>query len=236
MLLLHILAGFIGLAIAPAAMATRKGGTWHRRWGWVYAASMALVGTTAILLALSPLNLFLLLVGVFSLYMTYSGVRSIRQRRSRAIHPADWVIAGFVVICCAILVLYGMARLIGGDAFGLVPTALGGVGGSLAGLDLAFYRRPDFSPSSMYLRHLRLMIGSYIAMVSAFSATNLLFLPPVIRWLWPTLIGSILIAVWSRRVAKRFGTHKKVASTLAILSFRRADESPGRGASHDRKR
>jgi hypothetical protein len=40
------------------------------------------------------------------------------------------------------------------------------------------------------------MLGSYIATVSAFSVVNFAFLPPAVRWLWPTAIGTPLITVW----------------------------------------
>ena len=40
------------------------------------------------------------------------------------------------------------------------------------------------------------MIGSYIAAVTAFSVVNFHALPTTIRWLWPTIIGTPLIAIW----------------------------------------
>ena len=233
MLIVHILAGFIGIIVAPGAMLTRKGSTWHRRWGWIYVGSMGLVASTAILLALSPLNVFLLLLGVFSLYMTYSGVCAHGQRRARRIHLIDWLITTVVALCCAVLIVVGIQDLIAGISFGFVPLAFGALGLGLAGLDLAFYFRPDFSPATAYRRHLRMMIGSYIAMVSAFSAVNMLFLPPIIRWLWPTVLGAILIRIWSRKVDVRNAFKKQKDNSNDILSGNVADDPLEQKADQD---
>jgi hypothetical protein len=40
------------------------------------------------------------------------------------------------------------------------------------------------------------MLGAYIATLTAFSAVNMTFLPPVVRWLWPTIIGIPAISFW----------------------------------------
>jgi hypothetical protein len=46
---LHIAAGFIGFFVAPVALAVRKGGPAHRRWGRVFFWAMVVAGSTAIL-------------------------------------------------------------------------------------------------------------------------------------------------------------------------------------------
>jgi hypothetical protein len=55
-----------------------------------------------------------------------------------------------------------------------------------------------------WYQHMQGMVGAYIAAVSAFSAVNLYFLPPIIRWLWPTVVGSIGLSVWIRYYRKKF--------------------------------
>ena len=50
------------------------------------------------------------------------------------------------------------------------------------------------------------MLAAYITTVSAFSAVNFMFLPPVVRWLWPTVIGTIGITIWVRHYRKRFAS------------------------------
>jgi hypothetical protein len=48
------------------------------------------------------------------------------------------------------------------------------------------------------------MLTSYVAAVTAFSAVNFTFLPTTVRWLWPTLIGTVGIVVWVRYYRTRF--------------------------------
>jgi hypothetical protein len=47
------------------------------------------------------------------------------------------------------------------------------------------------------------MVGAYIAAVSAFSVVNLMFLPPIVRWLWPTVIGVPLLILTTNRYKKK---------------------------------
>jgi hypothetical protein len=49
------------------------------------------------------------------------------------------------------------------------------------------------------------MGAAYIATVSAVSAVNLTVLPPVVRWLWPTLVGVPVLIYLQRRYEARFG-------------------------------
>lgn len=48
------------------------------------------------------------------------------------------------------------------------------------------------------------MLTSYIAAVTAFSVVNFAFLPTTVRWLWPTLIGTVGIVAWVRYYRTRF--------------------------------
>lgn len=53
------------------------------------------------------------------------------------------------------------------------------------------------------------MLGAYIATVSVFSAVNLDFLLPQVRWLWPTAVGTpmnfLWVAFYKRKFARRGG-------------------------------
>jgi uncharacterized membrane protein len=55
---IHIFFGAITLFVAPAAMLTRKGGLWHRRWGKMYFWSITIVAVTAVVMLLIRSGLF----------------------------------------------------------------------------------------------------------------------------------------------------------------------------------
>jgi hypothetical protein len=59
-----------------------------------------------------------------------------------------------------------------------------------------------------WYKHMANMIGSYIAAVTAFSVVNFSFLPITVRWLWPTIIGTPLIALWITYYKLRFNRPK----------------------------
>ena len=78
---IHISAGMLALGLAPVAMLTVKGGQAHRRWGKIYFWAMAVVASTAVILALWRPQIFLALLAVFSFYMAFTGYRALSRKR-----------------------------------------------------------------------------------------------------------------------------------------------------------
>jgi hypothetical protein len=86
-----------------------------------------------------------------------------------------------------------------------VPVVFGLLGMVLAGIDVWRFVRPPADERAWWFAHMGGMLGSYIAAVSAFSVVNFAFLPTAVRWLWPTIVGTPLIALWIRYYRIRFG-------------------------------
>lgn len=57
-----------------------------------------------------------------------------------------------------------------------------------------FVNPPDDGMAWLYAHMTRFLVA-YIATVMAFSVVNFLFLPYFLRWLWPTVIGAVGIAI-----------------------------------------
>lgn len=201
----HIVTGMVALVVAPAAMLTRKGGWWHRRWGQIYFWSMAGVAGTALVMSAMRSGLFLGLVAVFSFYLAFTGVRALRRNRpdARATHW-DWGASLIAFLGSVGLILFGGWTLAAGHAFGVVALVFGGIGGGLAGRDLWHFWHPHDAPHAWFFTHLNRMLAAYVATVSAFSVVNFSFLPPVVRWLWPTVVGTVGIALWARHYRRKF--------------------------------
>lgn len=109
---LHIAAGVIGFFVAPVALAVRKGGAAHRRWGRVFFWAMAVAGTTAIAGAQHIHSLFLLLTAVFSLYMAGFGYRSVFLKPlawDARVAAFDWAVAGAGLVVFLGTVAYAFA-------------------------------------------------------------------------------------------------------------------------------
>lgn len=201
----HIATGMVALVVAPGAMLTRKGGGWHRLWGQIYFWSMTAVAGTALVMSAMRSGLFLGLVAVFSFYLAFTGVRVLSHKRPDAqIPPLDWGAALIALLGSLGLIGYGFWTLSIGRSFGTVALLFGGIGGALAGRDLWRFWHPATAPRAWFFTHLIRMLAAYIATVSAFSVVNFTFLPQLVRWLWPTVVGSLGIALWVAYYRRQF--------------------------------
>lgn len=195
---LHIAAGFTGFFVAPVALAVRKGGTAHRLWGRVFFWSMLVAGSTAIVSASLQGLTFLLLTGIFSLYLAQFGYRSLQHKRmGEGQQPAfyDWASGLLGLLIFLGTVAYGVLH----RPFNPVPLVFGGIGVMTTVRQLLAFRRPGAWPAGQWLRnHISGFVGSYIAAVSAFSATSLKFIPFPINFLWPTAV-LVPLLIWLQR-------------------------------------
>lgn len=203
---LHIAAGFVALFGGLGAFVTRKGGLWHRRLGRAYVYSMAAVSGSA--LALLPMDptftrQFLALVAIFSFYFAFSGYRVLsRKRPSDDPASVDWVAVGLLALASLGLVWIGVGRVLTGSEFATVILVFGAIGTLFAASDFRGFRR-ETAPGEWVSGHVVRMGAGYIATVTAFSSVNALFLPLVLRWLWPTLLGTPLLFSLSRRYTEK---------------------------------
>ena len=89
-LALHIAGGMTALVTGLFAIIAEKGKRPHRISGKLYFWGMLLTCASALYISITKQNLFLLHIGLFSLYMVYSGFRSIQNK---TLHPSllDWL-------------------------------------------------------------------------------------------------------------------------------------------------
>lgn len=204
----HIAAGMIALVVAPGAMLTVKGGRAHRRWGQIYFWTMAVVALTAVILALYRPIAFLVLVAVFSFYAALSGYRALYRKRPEQGQRAtafDWTVAVVAVAASAGLVVFGVLQpTVTWARFGTVTIVLGAVGVFLGGRDLWQFVWPPRDRRAWWFNHMRGMLGSYVATLTAFSAVNFTSLSLTTRWLWPTVVCVPLIVLWVTYYRIRF--------------------------------
>ena len=208
---LHIAAGFTGLFIGPAAMLTRKGAAWHRRWGKIFFWSLAVVAITAIVLTQIRPNMFLMLVAVFSFYSALSGYRVLYRKRPDKGPRAnwfDWITAlATLGAGCGLLFLGVVNPSTWALRFQPIMFVFGIFGSGLALTDIrSFVARFDPTKDKQFwwYTHMGNMLGAYIATVTAFSAVNFHFLPQVVQWLWPSAIGVPVSIIWQRYYRNKF--------------------------------
>ena len=211
----HIAAGMLALFVAPGAMVTVKGGPAHRRWGKIYFWAMATVALTAVLLAVWRPNYFLLMVAMFSFYLAFSGYRALYHKRPGGVGALDWTAALTTLVASTGLAVLGLVQPSPvWQRLGVVAIVFGVIGAIVAGRHAWYFVRPSADPQAWWLDHMVGMLASYIATVTAFSVVNFTFLPPVARWLWPTLVGTPLVTIWVSYYKGRF-KRRATAATAA---------------------
>lgn len=214
LLTIHIIAGFTALAAGFVALVTQKGNRWHIRSGRIYFWSMIAIAVTAVFLSVVRPNVFLLFISLFSFYLTWSGYKAIRWKNN----PLPGGIHIFNKLLVPLLFLTGiiMAGLSLASMSGIVRHSLlqqtsiillvfGIIFAVFTGRDLA--RNIGWLTRSKFqwmFDHIQGMLAAYIATFTAFLVVNATFLPMVIVWLTPTVIGTPLIAYWVRKYKQKF--------------------------------
>ncbi len=190
---IHILSGFTALVSGLLAIVSQKGKKLHKIAGLTFFISMIMVCISAILISLMKDNHFLLHIGIFSFYLVFSGYRSVKNK---SLNPSimDWVLLLTTFMNCLAMVLSGQ----------LVLMVFGVLGGSLAAQDAKLFydiiRQKEILKNQWLLRHISTMLGGYIATFTAFLVVNVsLESAPWLPWLLPTIIGTPLIAYWTRK-------------------------------------
>jgi hypothetical protein len=215
----HIMAGFTAFFIAPIPMLTAKGGKTHRRWGRIYFWSMAVVASTAMVLALWRPVLFLAFVSVFSFYFAFRGYRVLSRKRplqGEGPKIIDWAAAILALFGSSALIVLGIVQPgLVWVKLSIVAIVFGVVGVSFAASDIWQFVHPPKDRNFWWYAHLGGMIGSYIAAVTAFSVVNFHFLPTVVSWLWPIAIGVPGIVIWTRYYKLRFARNGKPAEAAS---------------------
>mgnify|MGYP000601523121 CR=1 FL=1 len=203
----HIVAGFVALFAGLGAFLTKKGGRRHRRLGRTYVYAMAFVSASALaLFAFEPTGMrrFLALVAVFSFYFAFSGYRVLgRKRPTDGAAAVDWLAAGLVGAASVGLLAMGGLLAIDGDSFAPVALVFGAIGAVFAGTDALKFRR-ERERGAWVAEHVVRMGGGYIATVTAFATVNFGFLPGVVRWLAPTVVGTPILVYLSAAYTEQF--------------------------------
>lgn len=198
LLFFHILCGIAALISGLISFTAAKGRKAHILSGKLYTISMIGVALSAFALSLMKFNAFLFIVGLFSLYMTLTGYRALHTKGTNATDAWLMVFTG-LSLCLFLGIMYYQT---GFQLSGMLPVLLVFTG-ILAGMLLKDLRRYRKGSSADYRSKLRLHIsrmgGAYIATTTAFVVTNVSLEPVYLKWLAPSLVGSLVIAWFQYR-------------------------------------
>jgi uncharacterized membrane protein len=220
-LVLHIISGFTAFVAAPIAMMVAKGGKKHRLWGKVFFWAMTGVALTAFVMSVIHPNMFLFAVSGFSYYLVVSGYRWLYRKKVNSFKDVafiDWFILVLAGLFNLSLLGFGIIAIINcsTDPFAYIATVFGLLGVNFVIRNTRQFVKPPEEKYAWLLHHIGGMVGGYIATVSAFSAVNFNFLPTIIQWLWPTIIGVPLLLMWINFYKRKFKGGKKVSDLVEV--------------------
>lgn len=202
-LIVHAIAGTVALLAGPVAMLTKKGGYLHRLSGRYYIYSMMVVFVTAVVVAYLKSLTFLFMVAFFSSYLVLSGYRALRWKQlstNRRVAPIDWFIQIGAGLTAAVLLVWGGYQVAMGSLFGSVGLIFGAIALLRVWQTITKFKTPPDDKAYWLYSHIIGMSGGYIATLTAFLVVNVHFLPSVVIWLLPTVVGVPLIVTVIRRI------------------------------------
>jgi len=200
LLYLHILAGFISLAIAYILLFIKKGNKRHKKLGMIYVYGMTTIFVTAIPLSLlGEFNPFLFVIAIFSFYLAFSGYRQGRDRNG-AREQIDKVLGVFITATSILFYSMAVSLYLIEDSMWITSVVFGSIA---LGMGINDFRRMKIDERrDFYDRtnlHLNLMLAGTIATTTAFIVTLNPFSIDWLNWVAPTIVGTPIIIYFSRR-------------------------------------
>jgi uncharacterized membrane protein len=206
-LFIHIVSGATGLVTGTINMASKKGDRLHVLVGKFFLYSMLSTGICSFVLAVIHPNLFLFMVGVFTVYLVGTGQRYLYLKELYLTQKPlwmDWVLFVMMLIGGVTFVSIGSYYVYTGNTFGIVYVVFGTLGLLNVKKDFANFNHKILNKNFWLKEHISRMSAGYIAAFTAFLVVNSAVFPSFIQgatlWLLPTIIFVPLIVYWSKKI------------------------------------
>lgn len=198
---IHAFLGGIGLITGIGSIIVKKGSLIHKRMGKLF--SIGMIGSSLISIPVSWLpnheNLFLFLIGCFTIYLVLAGNRALRFKTLKKETLIDKTLSGSMLFFSIVMLVTGIYGILNGSTFSVLFLFFGGFGLLLTLRDFQFYKNPRKRKNGWLIAHIGKMIGALIASITAFIIAGL-GIGNLIAWILPTIIGTIYIIYWTRKM------------------------------------
>jgi len=201
---LHAFFGGIGLITGIISFLSKKGEKQHRKLGKLFSYSMVISSVISLAIARMPKheNLFLFLIGIFTIYLVLAGNRALTLKLKS---KSDWIdksVSGTMLIASFIMITIGIIGQIQHIQNSILFLFFGSFGLFMSLKDFKTFRTFQENKNAWLISHIGRMIGALIASITAFLVVGL-HIGSVFIWISPTIIGTIYIIVWNRRIKKQ---------------------------------
>jgi len=201
--MIHIVLGYTALIAGFIAALSRKKRGLHSKSGNVFFYGMLISLIAAIFLNMIKFSPFLFPIALFTLYMILGGKLIFSLRNSDTLRKWWNIYFGlglFISLLMLSLALFLFVKNLLG--MGIILLIFGIIQSLMTYSD--WKNNPANHPKSRIFQHINKMGGGMIASVTAFAAVNIHFLPSLVVWLTPSIIGSFLIAYAIRQRRKKY--------------------------------
>ena len=198
---IHAFFGGIGLITGIGSVIVKKGSAIHKRMGKLFSIGMLTSSLISIPISWMPNheNLFLFLIGLFTIYLVLNGNRALTFKTKE---KADWIdkmISGSMLLFSSIMLIIGAYGILNNILFSILYLFFGGFGLFLTIKDFRFYKNSKNPKNAWLISHIGKMIGALIASITAFIIAGL-GIGNLIAWTLPTILGTFYILYWKRKM------------------------------------
>ncbi|MCY1021939.1 hypothetical protein [Pyxidicoccus sp. MSG2] len=224
---LHIASGVVAFITLWLPLIARKGGTLHRRVGWVYVGAMLAVALSALVIAgwrfvqaplEEPVALFFTYLAVQSAASSSMGVRVLRAKTRTGAHhhPLDVGLSALVLAMGLFTFAWGVVvqqPLL----WGFAPV---GIYAGSAGL--RYWLRPPQERMHWWFEHMGAMVASGIGTVTAVLVVNARHFgingTQLALFLGPTVVGVTGLKLWERYYKRRFAPKPRPVASREVAA------------------
>lgn len=212
LLIIHVTGGMAGLISGAVNIINKKGGKYHHLFGKIFVGSMFTATISGTILAFIRENSFLFLIGIFSFYLAFSGYRTLSHKKigiPSIYKPIDYSVALLTAIFAIVMIVMGLGFNANGNfTFNPILLVFGTVSLIYGAGDILIFRgirKVKSEKHHWFFNHIIRMMASYISAVTAFLVVNITFLPSIVIWLGPSVVGSVIISIFVKKYKRKFG-------------------------------
>ena len=209
---IHAFFGGVGLITGMISIFVKKGGFIHKRTGKIFSYSIIISSLISLFVARMPdhENLFLFLIGIFTIYLILAGNRALTLKRKikTKANLIDKLISGIMLLVSIGMLIIGIVQKVENSILYLF---FGGFGALITIRDFQTFKVFSEKKNAWLISHLGRMIGALIASVTAFLVAGL-HIGTTLVWIMPTILGTVYIIYWNRQ----FNSKNKIKIELEL--------------------
>nr|WP_293303219.1 hypothetical protein [Allomuricauda sp.] len=202
---IHAFFGGVGLLTGIGSIIVKKGSSLHKKLGRVFSYAMITSSSMAMFISQMPnhKNLFLFLIGLFTIYMVLAGNRALtfKDRAKKKADFRDKSISGLMLAASVVMIVIGSIGVFQQLDGAVLYIFFGGFGAFLSLSDFWMFRTFSKKKNAWLISHLGRMNGALIASITAFLVVGT-GIQSLIVWIAPTVLGTLYTTYWNIKIRR----------------------------------